>query len=61
MFRCLKPILQLGKCTVKAILKLVSPDAIVNDTNHITCKLTVWIEIFYVQLRKLNTKTENCR
>ena len=35
-FICLKPILQLGKCTVKAILKLVSQDAIVYDTNHIS-------------------------
>jgi len=31
MFICLKPILQLGKSTVNAILKLVSQDTIVND------------------------------
>jgi len=61
MFICFKPVLQLSKCTVKAILKLVSFG--MYDTNNIgQYRLGLQLDSLdgnYVQLRKLDTKTEN--
>lgn len=65
MFICFNPVLQHGKCIVKAILKLVSfrmrQISIPLTSARIgqACKMTVWIGIFHVQLRKLGTKTKN--
>jgi len=65
MFICFKPVLQLSKCTVKAILKLVSFRTqlfmipVTPASIGYACKFTVGIGIVYVQVRKVDTKTEN--
>jgi hypothetical protein len=58
MFICFKPILQLSKCTVKAILKLVSfKTQIVHDTNNIS-QYRLGLQIDSLDGNRLSTTEE---